>query len=210
MSLQSLTPSPDPEPAWDIATLFPRQGHWDEFEYLALTQSTNQLVELKSGRIKVLPMPTLAHQLIVIYLLDVFRAFVNPRKLGIVVIAPIRVRLSPGEFREPDVVFMLSENRSRAANEYWESADLVVEVVSKDAESRKRDHQEKRADYAAAGIPEYWIVDPVEKQITVLTLEGREYAVLGEFTPGQQAASRLLTGLSVDVTATFKAADNMC
>ncbi|MBA3483730.1 MAG: Uma2 family endonuclease [Pirellulales bacterium] len=210
MSMPPLTSSQDPEPAWDVATLFPGQGHWSEFEYLSLTQSTNRLVELKAGRIKVLPMPTMAHHLIVIYLLEVFKAFVKSQKLGIVLIAPLRVRISLGEFREPDLVFMRSENKSRAANEFWDGADLVLEVVSKDAESRRRDHQDKRADYAAAGIPEYWIVDPVEKRITVLTLEGREYAVLGEFTPGQQAASRLLKGLSVDVTATFKAADDMC
>lgn len=209
MSMPPITSSHDSEPAWDVATLFPGQGHWSEFEYLSITQSTNRLVELKAGRIKVLPMPTMAHQLIVMYLLDVFRAFINPQKMGIVVVAPLRVRMSPGEFREPDIAFMLTEHRSRAANEYWEGADLVVEVVSKDAESRKRDHQEKREDYAAAGIPEYWIVDPAEQQITVLVLEGREYVALGEYAPGQQAVSKLLVGLAVDVTATFKAAEDM-
>jgi Uma2 family endonuclease len=209
MSMPPITPSHDPEPAWDIATLFPGQGHWSEFEYLSITQSTNRLVELKAGRIKVLPMPTMAHQLIVMYLLDAFRAFVNPQKMGVVVVAPLRVRMSPGEFREPDIAFMLTEHKSRAANEYWEGADLVVEVVSKDAESRNRDYQEKREDYAAAGIPEYWIVDPAEQRITVLVLEGREYVSLGEYAPGQQAVSKLLQGLAVDVAATFKAAEEI-
>ena len=47
------------EPAWQIATLFPNQGVWDEGDYLALT--TNHLVEFSDGYIEVLPMPTMSH-----------------------------------------------------------------------------------------------------------------------------------------------------
>ncbi len=44
-------------------------------------------------------------------------------------------------------------------------ADLVVEVVSKN--DPKRDLETKLREYAAAGIPEYWIVDPMEHSIEV-------------------------------------------
>ena len=60
---------------------------------------------------------------------------------------------------------------------------------------------EKREEYAKAGIPEYWIVDPELGQITVLVLDGSVYAVHGEFARGQQATSKLLPGFAVDVTA---------
>ncbi|MEL6437741.1 MAG: Uma2 family endonuclease [Cyanobacteria bacterium J06621_8] len=46
---------------------------------------------------------------------------------------------------------------------------LVVEVVS--PESIKRDYRYKRSEYAALGIPEYWIIDPIQQQVTVLTLD---------------------------------------
>jgi Uma2 family endonuclease len=64
---------------------------------------------------------------------------------------------------------------------------------------------EKRADYAKAQIPEYWIVDPELGKITVLVLDGSAYAVHGEFTRGQQATSMLLPGFSVDVTTAVAA-----
>jgi len=38
----------EPEPAWEIATLFPPQGAWSEGDYLTL--DTNRLVELGNGR----------------------------------------------------------------------------------------------------------------------------------------------------------------
>jgi Uma2 family endonuclease len=58
---------------------------------------------------------------------------------------------------------------------------LVIEIVSPD--SIQRDYRYKRSEYAAVGIVEYWIVDPLEQKITVLTFnEGLydEQVFLGE------------------------------
>jgi Uma2 family endonuclease len=55
---------------------------------------------------------------------------------------------------------------------------LVVEVVSNsetDLQSRTRDYQEKRLEYADRGIPEYWIIDPIAAVVLVLTLEDTKY-----------------------------------
>ena len=47
---------------------------------------------------------------------------------------------------------------------------IAVEVVSPGTENEVRDYRFKRSEYAARGIAEYWIVDPVQKKITVLSL----------------------------------------
>ena len=55
---------------------------------------------------------------------------------------------------------------------------LVVEVVSPGAESKdnyKRDYQQKRDQYAAIGVPEYWIVDPEREWVMVGTLVSVAY-----------------------------------
>lgn len=191
----------EPEPAWDVAYLFPAQGTWSEEEYLAL--NGNRLVEFSRGFVEVLPMPTTSHQLLVAYLYGLLLAFVSGRDLGTVLFAPLRVRLWRGKFREPDVVFMFKEHADRIGEEYWHGADLVMEVVSEHDEDRRRDLQIKRREYARAGIAEYWLVDREEGRITVLRLSGRRYAVHGEFLGGTSAASHLLPGFTVDVTAAF-------
>src|SRR5438128_11621132 len=61
------------EPTWEIAYLFPTQGTWCEEEYLAL--NGNHLVELSQGRLEVLPMPTMSHQLLVLHLYGLVLAF---------------------------------------------------------------------------------------------------------------------------------------
>ncbi len=197
-------PLREAEPTWDIARLFPAQGAWSEEEYLALTLYTNHFVEFVDGNVEVLEMPTLTHQLIVAFLYRLIPDFVSSHNLGITVIGPLRVRLRARLIREPDIMVMLKENVSRAREELWESADLVVEVVSKDDNSRRRDLVQKRQDYAEAGILEYWIVDPQEEQVTVLKLAGKSYRVHGQWIGKQTATSVLLKGLDVPVNKIFE------
>jgi Uma2 family endonuclease len=194
------------QPAWEVATLYPPQGAWSSDDYLDLTDSTNRLIELTKGQIEVLEMPTTSHQLILLYLYETLKSFVKSGDLGTVLVAALRLRLSEDTFREPDILFAHRDHRSYVQDRYWTGADLVMEIVSDDDKSRNRDLVAKRADYAAAGIPEYWIVDPQEKRISVLTLDSGAYAVAGEFIPGQRAASWLLEGFDVDVATVFEAA----
>ena len=193
----------EPQPAWDIARLYPDQGFWDEDDFLSL--DTNHLVEFSDGFVEVLPMPTQSHQLIVQFLSNAVFAFVTAAGLGRVLFAPLRVRLRKGKYREPDVVFMLAQHADRMGEEHWIGADLVMEVVSDDPESRERDLVIKRTEYAAAKIPEYWIVDPIERRVTVLTLKGKQYVVHGEFQSGQRATSALLKGFELEVDRVFAA-----
>ena len=191
------------QPAWEIAHLFPYQGGWEEYDYLEL--ETNHLVEYNDGYVEVLEMPTQTHQLIVAYLYGLLLSFAKKYQLGLVLFAPLRVRLRPRLIREPDVVFMRAEHAERRSDKQWERADLVMEVVSDDPKSRERDLETKRSEYAQAGIPEYWIVDPTLETITVLKLTDDTYEVQGEFKRGETAGSALLDGFTVDVSAAFDA-----
>ena len=198
---------PGEEPAWEVALLFPRQGGWSEQEYLQLSESTNRLVELYDGRIEVLTMPTISHQFIVKFLLRLLDQFVEPAKLGEVLFAPLPVWVRPDNYREPDITFCFTGKHRKDDGKYYQGLDLAMEVVSDDDKSHERDYERKRIDYATAGIIEYWIVDPRKRLITVLALDGNQYAVHGEFRDGEQATSRLLPGFQVDVTAVFKAGE---
>ena len=192
------------EPAWEVALLFPSQGDWSEEEYLAL--DTNRMVELSDGFLEVLPMPTVLHQLLVKFLHARLEAFVSSRKLGVVLFAPLPVRLWQRKFREPDIVF-LRPGRIKDPKGQPDGADLVVEVLSEGEENRERDLVTKPEEYAAAGIAEYWIVDPLLSQITVLVLDGKTYREHGRFGPGKTAPSVLLAGFEVPVSEVMAAAE---
>ncbi len=189
-------------PSWEIALLFPPQGTWSKLEYLALTDSTNNLVEYTEGQIEVLPMPTEKHQDVLDFIFRIIRQLMTTLG-GKAYYSPLRLFVEPDRFREPDILLVIDKNDSRRANRYWTGADLVLEVVSPD--DPERDWVQKRADYARAGIPEYWIVDPQQERIAILTLVDRIYAEHGIFMRGEIARSVLLSGLHVDVSAALDA-----
>ncbi|MFP4435992.1 MAG: Uma2 family endonuclease [Chloroflexaceae bacterium] len=91
----------------------------------------------------------------------------------------------------------------RRQHRYWPGADLVVEIVSPD--NPERDTRVKRADYAEAGIPEYWIVNSEAAAITVLTPADNSYREHGLFRRGETATSLLLPGFAVAVDAVLAA-----
>lgn len=184
--------------------LFPEQGGWTEEDYYAL--KTNRLVELSEGFLEVLPTPTLFHQVIVGFLHIRLKSFLASwGKGGMAFFAPVPIRLWSDKIREPDV-FYISKANLGDLRERAEKIDLAMEVVSEGSEDRKRDYEKKKADYAKAGIPEYWIVDPAEKKITVLTLDGNVYREHGVFTCGMNATSLLLPGFEFVVDDCWKAA----
>ena len=179
------------------------QGFWTEAQYLKLTNWSNRLIEFTDGSIEVLPMPTQKHQAISQFLFLALYSFVQGAG-GNVFYAPLRLRIREGKFREPDLLLVTDADDPRCQNDYWLGADLVVEVVSPD--NPDRDLIDKRKDYAEAGIPEYWIANPIARTLTVLVLSGGEYREHGVFQPGEQAGSPSLPGFSVDVKEMFDAA----
>jgi hypothetical protein len=102
--------------------LAPLQGLWTVDQYLKLTDHTRCLVEFSHGNLEVLPMPTQRHQMILAFLYRVFFAFLQPRG-GLVLFAPLRLRVGPAAFREPDLLLLLHADDPRAQNRYWSGAD---------------------------------------------------------------------------------------
>jgi Uma2 family endonuclease len=176
--------------------LLPLQGLWTQEQYLKLTNQTNHLIEFSDGEIEVLPMPTSGHQVILLLLYELFKAVVQ-RAGGKVLVAPLRLQVRPGKFREPDILMLCDATDPRYQDAFWLGADVVVEIVSPDRP--ERDTEEKPRDYAEAGIPEYWIVNPLTNTITVLELAGEVYREHGVFHRGERATSKLLAGFTLSV-----------
>lgn len=183
-----------------LPEILPRQGEWSEEEYLVLTDHRNRLIEFTDGFLEVLPMPTDEHQSVLKCLfLAFFQFFEN--KGGAVQFAPLRLRIRPGKFREPDLLLLLAAADPRRQNRFWDGADLAVEVVSED--KAHRDLVEKRGDYAEARVPEYWIVNPQTETIMVLRLSNNAYEEAGLYGRGQLATSALRPEFSIPVDRVF-------
>ena len=181
---------------WEVAQLWPRRRQWTETDYFILPD-TNQMVELSEGELIVPPHPTETHQRIVMNLAFALRAFVREHNVGTVRFAPLPVRLWPGKIREPDILFVAREHADRIGEQFYGPPDLVAEVTS--PTTRRTDRREKYVEYAQADVREYWIVDPDTRTVEVFVLCEGAYELLGKWSPGQMARSKILPEFEIAV-----------
>lgn len=185
----------------ELAASLVYDTHWTEEAYLAISD-LNRILELSEGRLVVHDMPIPEHQRIIRNLSRKLEDWTAEHQAGEVLFAPMPVRLWPGKFREPDIMFYLAEHADRIGERYGEAPDLVVEVLS--TTTAMIDREEKFSEYAQAGIPEYWIIDPDARTVEVFVLQDDQYALQGQFQPGQVVHSTLLPDFEVAVDELFR------
>jgi len=150
-------------------------------EYLNYDDGTDNLYELVDGELFLMPPATARHSDIIEFLTDCFKAIIRTYSLDIRVKAgDVGVQTGINSSRIPDISLIKGEvwrNLPRDTSAVVRVPLLLaVEVVSPGNEQIERDYVEKVAEYADAGINEYWIVDPLEQKITVLVLEQGSYS----------------------------------
>lgn len=180
-------------------------------EYLSYTDGTDTRYELVDGDLVAMGIGSGLHGAILKFLEKVFDAEIARFGLKLVALqAAVGVR-SPrsGRWetsRIPDVSVITSEQwrelrTQEAIIELNEPPPLlVVEVVS--PSTCRTDYRAKRAEYTVLGIVEYWIVDPEEAKVTLLTLEDDWYEAV-EYTDQALVHSTLFSSLNLTVAQIF-------
>lgn len=111
------------------------------------------------------------HQNLSDFLMTVLRIYVETRSLGMVLSAPLAMRLEHG--REPDLLFVATEHLDRLYSGGLQGpADMVAEIVSQ--ESLGRDRGTKFVEYEAGGVREYWLIDPLREWAEFYRLGDKE------------------------------------
>ena len=111
--------------------------------------------------------------------------------------------------RYPDLLILRSEHLNLLKRRLTITLNmppprLIAEVVSPGKTNRDRDYIHKRAQYAAIGVPEYWLLDPVAQTVMVLALEGAAYRGGGVFGKAEGIASVEFPELELTVEQIFE------
>jgi Uma2 family endonuclease len=184
----------------DLGRVARKYDRWTAQAYFEL--DGNYQVEYYRGRVEILPMPTIEHQRVAQRLNTALVDFVTSgHSRGEVLFAGVRLKVADDVFREPDLLFIPEEATGFVRKEYVERAGIVMEVLGES--DREHDLQTKRSEYARAGVPEYWIVDPETQRISVLVLEAGKYVDQTESGRGGVVNSRFLPEFGVAVSAVF-------
>ena len=167
-------------------------------QYLSYDDGTDNRYELVDGELITLPPESEPNEFIASHL------FLILANSGIVWLRLIKTHtcilevpvLKPGQpqNRYPDLVILKPEHLELTRTQLAVKASmpppqLVVEVVSPGKANRERDYVAKREQYAARGIPEYWIVDPQAEVVIVLQLVAGAYVEIDRFQGSERLVS---------------------
>ena len=155
-----------------------RRGEWVDGEVIVFMTTTDR------------------HRRIVTFLITVLNNYLGRLRAGELFSQDFELRTREGAAREPDIFVVLVPHLDRLETvRVVGAADLVIEVISPD--SVKRDRRDKADEYATAGIPEFWLVDPREERetIEVLTLDPDGYYVAEKPDANGRIHSLILPGV---------------
>lgn len=169
-------------------------------EYLQQYSSAEGIQsEWLGGEVAVYPVTNnLNHQRLIFFLSILLDTFLNLKPLGQLVLTGIPMKYSDDRpAREPDLMVVLNPHLDRIKQTFVNgAADIVIEVVS--PESEARDKADKFLEYEAAGVPEYWLFDPLRAEADIYVLgEDRRYHRAARDAEGRLISS-LLPGFALD------------
>ena len=144
-------------------------------EYLAYSEGIEGRWELVNGEIQKMPPESRLNSRIALFLVSEFLKFIS---FSLICCKDTELQVS-GRFataRIPDLMVLTEELDIALGDQRgtitldMPPPQLIIEVVSPGKENQDRDYRYKRSEYAARGVAEYWIVDPMVPSITLFIL----------------------------------------
>ena len=141
-------------------------------------------------------------------LLLLLKPYIRRTGLGFVGSEKIMVRLTRNDY-EPDVSFFRREVAAAFTHDQmlFPAPDFVAEVLS--PSTTRRDRGVKFRDYAAHGVSEYWLIDPVAETVEQHGLRGEDYHLVGTWREEDEITSLAVTGFRIPAAALFDAEANL-
>jgi Uma2 family endonuclease len=169
---------------------------WTYEEYYKL--DSDQRYEIIDGELLMAPSPDTWHQEWSRELSMLMVTHVKRHNLGKVFVAPLDVILDPVNTAQPDIMFISAANLSIIQRRgIFGVPDLLVEIVS--PSSVRRDRYDKQQLYARFRVKEYWIADPANKALEILTLKQGDFELHASAEEKGMLTSLVLPGLEFDL-----------
>jgi Uma2 family endonuclease len=162
----------------------------------------NMKAEFINGEIVLHSPAKMRHWNISMKLSSMLHVYVVERQLGIIGVEKVMVRLTRNDY-EPDICFFKKERSIAFTPDQmlFPAPDFIVEILSESTE--KIDRGIKFIDYAAHGVSEYWLIDPIKKTVEKYLLQQGEYLLEVKLAGEGQLHCTVINGFVVDVAHLF-------
>jgi Uma2 family endonuclease len=180
-------------------------------EYLSYSEDLEGRFQLIDGELIELPPESPENDFFALNLRDLLIRIVHSWLVRVhtcEVQVPV-LQLKDAANRYPDLVVLRPEHLDLMVHRLTITLDmpppqLIAEVVSPGKTNRDRDYINKRAQYAAIGVPEYWLINPKAQSVMVLELKGNEYSEVGVFCGGDRIVSHTFPELTLMTNQVFQ------
>jgi Uma2 family endonuclease len=162
-------------------------------QFFDLGQSAERY-ELVDGVVVMSPRPTPLHQAALLLVLNQLKQYTDANP-GAHVFPEVDWKLSDHRVYAPDIVCYAPGRLNGVPERLTQTPDLVIEILS--PSTRALDLSTKRADYAHAGLPEYWAIDPATAAAHCFRNDGQQLAE--HQCEGDTLASAILENLRVNL-----------
>ena len=162
----------------------------------------DQKTEFINGEVIVHSPAKIRHSVAVANVVFLLEGYVRRHRLGKVLFEKVLVVMPRNDY-EPDVLFYGVEKAGGFEPDLMKCPppDFIAEVLS--PSTTRIDRTVKFVDYAANGVAEYWIIDPVLQSVEQYVLQGDRYAPAGTFSGEQDISSSRITGFVIPAAAIF-------
>jgi Uma2 family endonuclease len=177
-------------------------------DWLAMPE--DEAGELVDGRLVEEEVPDYVHEVVVAFLIHLFRSWTAPRG-GMVAGSGAKFAVSSRRGRKPDLTVYLPGSQLPPRRGLIRTPpDVAVEVVSPTPRDGRRDRVEKLDEYASFGVRFYWILDPELRSFEIFELgpDGR-YARARGATGGQVADVPGFEGMVLDLDGLWVEIDRL-
>ncbi len=159
--------------------------------------------QLIGGELVMTPAPAPYHQIVSRNIGFELLQFVRGKNLGEILYAPVDVFLSETETYQPDIIFISKERLDIIGEKKIEAApDLVIEILS--PATAYYDLRHKKNIYEQCGVKEYWIVDPIEKNIEIYENINKEFKLVNKAQEKGKTTSKLLKDFPIELEKIFQ------
>ena len=134
----------------------------------------NNRYELVGGELFVSRAPGISHQRVLHNLEIGLANYLAEHPIGVLVPGAAAV-FSDYDAVIPDLVFVRNERWDNVVTgeKFTGAPDLVIEILSRGAENRRRDLLMKRQLYGKYGVNEYWVIDGEARTVEIYRLQNQ-------------------------------------
>ena len=176
-------------------------------EFMEMSEKSHVRMEFINGDTVMMSSPSMEHQQILGDVYILFRQFFKGKRCQ-PYMAPLDIHFKKKDIRDPDVmqpdlvVLCDTDEKVNEKGRYMGTPALTIEILSPN--TRCIDMIYKLNTFLMSGVSEYWLIDPVNHQITVYQFQDLELVGYDVVRMGEVAISKAFEGLKVPLDALWE------